>query len=75
MDMAGEVAASPAPIDPLRELADRLLEAYRDQAAEWNAFASEVLDHIRDIFEAAIGGFQQAMPSGDTEVISAGETG
>ncbi len=64
MEMAGEVAASPAPLDPMKELADRLLEAYRDRAAAWNALAGQVIDHIRDIFESALGGFESAVVAG-----------
>ncbi len=67
LDMAAEVASSPAPMDPLKALADRLLEAYRDQAAQWNALAGEVMDHIRDIFEATVSGYEDAMAGDDAD--------
>jgi hypothetical protein len=73
-DMAGEVVSARAPMDPLKELADRLLQAYRDRAKEWNALAGRVIDHIRDIFEAEIGGYERTMPQGYVEVIPEGDT-
>ncbi len=73
MDMAGEVASSPAPMDPLKELADRLLEAYRDQAAEFNSLAAEILDHVRDIFESAIRGYERPMGGDDADDAPVGE--
>lgn len=53
-DMAKEVVHSQAPTDPLRALADQLLKAYRDQAAKWNPTGGRVMDHIREMFEAAV---------------------
>jgi len=67
MDMASEVVTSPAPLDPLKELADRLLEAYQDQAEQWNAFAGEVMDHIRDIFETAVRDFEDHMTGDEAD--------
>lgn len=58
--MAKEVAHSQAPTDPLRELADRLLKAYRDQAAKWNPTSGRVMDHIREIFDDAVDAFNKA---------------
>lgn len=66
-DVAKEVVGSPAPYDPLRELVDQLLQAYRDHAAEWNSFAGEVMDQIRDFFADAIKGFGKNEPESDKE--------
>ncbi|MEJ2157672.1 MAG: hypothetical protein P8X96_20265 [Desulfobacteraceae bacterium] len=65
MDMASEVVSAPVPMDPLKELADRLLEAYQDRAAEWHPLAGQVVAHMRDLFEAAVGGYGQAVSFGD----------
>lgn len=56
-DMAKEVHNAKAPKDPLRALADRLLQAYRDQASQWNPPGGHIMDHIRDIFESAMEAF------------------
>lgn len=53
-DIAKEVVQSQAPTDPLRELADRLLKAYRDRAAKWNPTGGRVMDHIREMFESTV---------------------
>lgn len=53
-DMAKEVHKAQAPLDPMRALADRLLKAYGDQASQWDPLGGRIMDHIRDIFEAAV---------------------
>ena len=67
MEMASEVVSAQSPMDPLKELADRLLRAYRDRAVEMNAFAGRIMDHIRDIFEAAVDEDGRAVFYGDDD--------
>lgn len=64
-DMAKAVAFAPAPADPLRALADRLLQAYADRAAEWNPVGGRILDHIREVFEKAVDVFGQSQAVGE----------
>lgn len=52
--MAKEVADSQAPTDSLRELADRLLQVYRDQAAQWDPSGGRVMEHMRELFLYAV---------------------
>ncbi|MEJ2153882.1 MAG: hypothetical protein P8X96_00950 [Desulfobacteraceae bacterium] len=60
-DMAGEVVSARTPLDPLKELADRLLQAYHDRSEEWNPLAGRVIDHIHDVFHAIVGGTEEAL--------------
>jgi hypothetical protein len=53
-DLAKEVVRGQAPTDRLKELADRLLKAYRDREAAWNPTGGHVLDHTRELFDAAV---------------------
>ncbi|MGD9366865.1 MAG: hypothetical protein PVH87_14280 [Desulfobacteraceae bacterium] len=64
-DMAKAVAFAPAPADPLRTLADRLFQAYRDQAAERNPVGGRILDHLRAVFEKTVDVFGQSQAAGD----------
>ena len=64
-DMAKAVAFAPAPADPLRALADRLLQAYGDRAAEWNPVGGRILDHIREVFGKAVDIFGPSQPVGE----------
>jgi hypothetical protein len=54
MNMAQAVTAADAPADPLREMADELLKAYREQAARWNPLGGHIMDRIRNLFKAAV---------------------
>ena len=60
-DMAGEVVSARPPLDPLKELADRLLQAYRDRSDEWGPLAGRMIDHIHDVFHAIVGGTEEAL--------------
>jgi len=51
-DMAQAAASAKAPADQIREMADQLLKAYREQAARWNPLGGRIMDHIRDLFNA-----------------------
>ena len=53
-NMAQAVTSADAPPDPLREMADELLKAYRDQAARWNPLGGHIMDRIRNLFNAAV---------------------
>jgi len=53
-NMAQAVTAADAPADPLREMADELLKAYREQAARWNPLGGHIMDRIRNLFNAAV---------------------
>lgn len=61
-DMAREVVHSQAPTDLLRELADRLLKVYRDQADKWNPTGGHALDHIREIFQSTVDAVDETAP-------------
>jgi hypothetical protein len=64
-DMAEAVAFAPAPAEPLRALAGRLLQTYRDRAAEWNPVGGRILDHMRDVFEKALDVFGRSQATGE----------
>lgn len=64
-NMAHAVVFAPAPADPLRALAHRLLQAYGDRAAEWNPLGGRILDHIREVFEKAVDVFGQSQAAGE----------
>jgi hypothetical protein len=53
-DIAEKVNRADAPKAPMQALADRLLKAYGDQASQWDPLGGPIMDHIRDIFKAAV---------------------
>ncbi len=67
-DMAEEVHKAQAPRDPLRALADRLLQAYHDQASQWNPLGGEIMENVREMFEAAMDAFERDTDERDSEV-------
>jgi hypothetical protein len=56
-DMAETIHTSGAPMDPMRAMADRMLQAYRDQVSQWHPLGGHIMDHIREIFESAMEAF------------------
>lgn len=68
--MAEAVNTSKAPKDPVRTMVDRMLQAYRDQAFQRDPLEGHIMDHIREIFEAALEAFRQGGDDADDEARS-----
>ena len=68
--MAGEAASARAPLANVLEAVNRLFRVYRDMVQQWNSLGGNVMDHARDVFEAAMGVADDAM---DADVDEASE--